>query len=702
MFRHKPGQPDNEEAKARETNRRSRDLGRKLDDSKSARDIAPIPAVADPDQRAQCADSLRLFLETYFPDAFALEWSDDHLNVIARMDAAVRQGGLFAFAMPRGSGKTTICLRACCWAILYGHCQYVCLIGSASGHAEQMLASLQSVLMSNNRLYADFPEALHPIRALENNARRQRGQICNGKQTNMTWAADRLVMPTIDGDQLPENLNANPSSGALVTVAGLDSNIRGQQHTRPDGTVVRPDLVILDDPQTRQSAGSLTQTRHRLSILNGDVLGLAGPGTRIAGFMTCTKIYADDLADQVLNREQCPEWQGICTKMVYAWPENQTLWDQYATLRADGLRAGDGGKAATDFYAANRTEMDRGAKVAWPARHDPDELSALQHAMNLKLRDEAAFAAEYQNEPATETADAIIVSVQDVMNRTNDRPRAQAPKSAIYLTAFIDVHDKMLYWLVAAWAEDFTGAVIDYGTWPDQPRKTFTMKQAQRTLRRKYQGAGVEGAVLAGLNELGPALIEKRFDVAGGGKLSIERLLVDAGYLPGVVGDACRHIGPVAMPAKGLGITAGRKPMSSYRRRQGEKHGHHWYIPATARTAEVRHVLIDTNYWKTAAHQRLATAPGDPGALTLFGKSPSDHRLIAEHIAASETAQATEGQGRKLVEWHPKPAKPDNHWFDCLTGAMVAASMLGAKSGDEAQPSRKREKVKLSKLRSDP
>jgi hypothetical protein len=32
-------------------------------------------------------------------------------------------------AMPRGSGKTTICECACIWAVLYGHREFVYLIG---------------------------------------------------------------------------------------------------------------------------------------------------------------------------------------------------------------------------------------------------------------------------------------------------------------------------------------------------------------------------------------------------------------------------------------------------------------------------------------------------------------------------------------------------------------------------------------------
>jgi hypothetical protein len=39
--------------------------------------------------------------------------------------------------------------------------------------------------------------------------------------------------------------------------------------------------------------------------------------------------------------------------------------------------------------------MDAGAEVAWPERFKHDEVSAIQHAMNLKLQDEAAFFAEH-------------------------------------------------------------------------------------------------------------------------------------------------------------------------------------------------------------------------------------------------------------------------------------------------------------------
>jgi hypothetical protein len=70
------------------------------------------------------------------------------------------------------------------------------------------------------------------------------------------------------------------------------------------------------------------------------------------------------------------------------------MWQRYAEIRAEGMRGGDGGEAATEYYRQNQNAMDAGSIVAWPERFNYDKLSAIQHAMNLKLQDEAAFFAE--------------------------------------------------------------------------------------------------------------------------------------------------------------------------------------------------------------------------------------------------------------------------------------------------------------------
>jgi len=250
-----------------------------------------------------------------------------------------------------------------------------------------------------------------------------------------------------------------------------------------------------------------------------------------------------------------------------------------------------------------------------------------------------------------------------------------------------------LFYCVCAWEEDFTGHVIDYGTFPDQKRLYFTLRDATRTLSTTFKGAGREGSIQAGLDKLAADLLGRQWTRTDGAALRMDRLLIDSGYLPGVGNAVVVKLGAALMLSKGMGLRAGNKPMITYQRRPGEVHGHNWYIPNVSKSSEFRHVAFDANFWKSFVHARLATAPGDRGSLTLFGSAPEYHRLFAEHVADSEFYTVTEGHGRTVQEWRIKPQRPDNHWFDCLVGCAVAASMVGTKAagqGDHAMRQRKR------------
>ena len=111
--------------------------------SEAGRDIGELPAVADPGRRERAQGDFRFFCAAYFPLTFHLPWSPDHLKVIARIEQAVIHGGLFALAMPRGSGKSSLAECACLWAVLYGHRDFVCLIGASEVHAVEMLDSIK-------------------------------------------------------------------------------------------------------------------------------------------------------------------------------------------------------------------------------------------------------------------------------------------------------------------------------------------------------------------------------------------------------------------------------------------------------------------------------------------------------------------------------------------------------------------------------
>jgi len=666
--------------------RRNAERDRQAEQSLAGRDIGPLPEVVNPDRKAACERNFQLFCESYFPETYALAWSPDHLKVIEKIETAVLRGGLFALALPRGSGKTTITESAALWSMLYGHREFVVLIGATESAALELLDSLKTELEVNERLAEDFPEVCYPVAQLEGIANRCAGQLYKGERTRITWTSNEIVLPTVEGSK---------ASGIIVRVAGITGRIRGMKFKRSDGRSVRPSLVIIDDPQTSESAGSLEQTRKRVRVLAGDILGLAGPGQKISGIMPCTIIRPGDMADIILNRNTHPDWNGEKTKMVYKFPTNMKLWEEYAEIRAEALRTEGNFRKATEFYLANREAMDAGAEVSWEARFNHDEVSALQHAMNLKFQDEAAFMSEYQNDPfPDDTADDSLLSVDGICAKINGLARRRIPLKCDRLTMFIDVQKALLFYAVIAWAEDFTGAIIDYGSWPDQHRHEYSLADANPSIQTLFPKAGFEGALYAALSALTDECLGREWEREDGAVLKIERALVDAnwGQSTDVVYQFCRqssHAG-VILPSHGRYVGASSKPMTEYRKQQGDRLGFNWMIPNVAGKRAIRHVIYDTNYWKSFIHARLAVPVGDKGSLTLYGRIPGAHQLFAEHLTA-EYRVKTQGRGRTVDEWKLKPQSHDNHFLDCVAGCAVCGSMLGASLPETlpAKPDRK-------------
>ena len=667
-----------------------------LEKSLEGRDIGDLPPVDDPERKERCRNDFKLFCETYFPEVYQLHWSDDHLRAISKIQTAVLNGGLFALAMSRGSGKSSLTESAAIWAMLYGHREFVVLIGASESAALEMLDSIKTEFEVNEHIAADFPEVSFPIQKLQGIANRCAGQLYKGERTRITWTANEIVLPTIAGAA---------SSGVIVRVAGITGRIRGMKYKKPDGRTIRPEFVVIDDPQTSESAGSIEQTRKRVRVLAGDILGLAGPGKKISGIMPCTVIRPGDMAEQILDKLKHPEWNGERCKMIYQFPKNEELWNRYADLRADELREKGTFAEATAFYEAHREEMDEGAVVSWPDRHNYDEVSAIQHAMNLKLTDEGAFWAEYQNEPLPEDLGSDEQLTTDgIVNKLNGHSRSSIPVSATHVTMFIDVQKTLLFYVVCAWDDDFTGYVVDYGTWPDQRRRYFYLSDANPTLQSKFPRAGLEGCLYGGLKALTEDYLSKEWTREDGAAMHIEHCLIDAnwGQSTDVVYQFCResaHSG-VIIPSHGKYIGASSKPMSEYKKVPGDRVGLNWRMPNIKGRRAVRHVIYDTNWWKSFIASRLLVSSGDRGCLSLWGRSAEQHMLFSEHLTA-EYRVKTEGRGRRVEEWKMRPEAHDNHWWDGLVGCAVAASIGGCVlEGTDAQQKKvERVRVKLSDLK---
>jgi hypothetical protein len=637
----------------------------------AGRDIGAPPECANRKRRDACRRNLLLFLEQYFPNAFPLDWSEDHLRIIAKIEKRILSGGLQAVAMPRGNGKSSIMERAVIWAALYGHARYAMLIAANSPKAGELLDSIKTELECNDAVADDFPAAIYPIRCLERIANRSKGQLCQGRPTRIEWRKNYIVLPTID---------AAPSSSAILAAEGIASAVRGSRKTLSTGEIVRPDLALIDDPSTRMSAKSPLENTNRERIIAADVLGMAGPGHTIAALAAVTVIFPDDLASRLLDRKRNPAWHGETTKLLYKFPSNMELWNQYGDILTDELAADGDGQAATAFYIKHQKKMDAGSRVAWPARK-PGCASALEFAMRLFHTDLLTFQSEYQNDPLKpeDHLTGVSLSADAIVSRISGNPRHVIPAGSEFLTAFIDVQKNLLYYAVVAWRRDFTGEVVDYGSYPEQPRIFYTLGKASPTIADAHPAGGLEAKLYAAITALTGDLLTRDWRREDGADIQIDRLNIDANWQTDIVYDAVANSPHRARitPANGVFVGATSRPFADYRKRRGDVAGSHWRIPALSRGRRSRYMLVDVNFWKSFIAARLTTPLGDAGTLTFWKAEPLRHQMIASHITA-EYRITVEARGRKVDEWKIKPDKPDNHLFDCIVGAAAAANRLGA------------------------
>lgn len=652
--------------------KRLRESQRQRKQSAAAREIANlIPPVSDPELRQRCLDSLRVFCETCFPNRFALAWSKDHLDVIADIERIVTgDGGLLAVAMPRGSGKTSLLEVAVLWAVFRGTHQFAVLLGATATAAGELLESIRGELEHNDSLADLFPEICVPIRALE--SVNQRRLLWNGQRVRVRITSTTILLPS---------LPPSPAAGSILRVAGILGRIRGMKHRAPDGRVIRPKLVLGDDLQTDESARRPKDVDRREKNVRKAVLGLAGPGQKLSALLALTVIQTDDLADRLLDKQRHPEWNGRRTQLMYAWPTNRELWNEYAEIRARGLRNGDEGRAATEFYRQNRAAMDAGSQPAWPERFNPDEISATQHAENIRFDDPIACAAEYQNQPiSSHEIDETGLTPADICRRMNGRSRTVLPLEAEYLGLGIDVQQAALYWSLIACAADATPYVIDYGVWPEQRRTWFRLKDLTNTIQTKFPKLERRAQIYQAIRTLTDPLMAKEFRREDGTAFTVGRGLVDGRWEDKAVFQACTESPHKSrlQPAFGLYIRAGRPGINDRETKSGEINKHDFRIPPLARGRTVRHVQVDSNAWISRVTDACRVPMGAKGALTLFtSQNPEAHQLFAEHLTAEYPTTVTANLITRR-EWHLKPGNPDNHWLDATKLAWIACCIQGA------------------------
>lgn len=670
------------------------DKARKNHVRSAGRDLGELPKIASLDRRKACQYDFRNFCLTYNPRVFYLDFSPIHEDAIKRIEECVLHGAKYAYAMPRGSGKSSLAKTAAWWALSYAHRKYVYLIGATGSRSQRLLDSIKIWMRFNRPYIDDFPEVSVAIAELKGRGNGATGQLQHGRSTMIGWTKDMLVLPTVTPpsnfpyqdygmDSLPDFV---PTSGHAAACSGLTGDgIRGNAITTSVGDEVRPDLVLADDPQTDRSAASPTQNLDRYDLMTGAVLGMAGPDKNISLLMPCTIIKKGDMVSRCLDRKRSPLFRGQTTSILQAMPVNMGEWEKYFERYHYGmLQEPPTMSYANQFYEENRELLEEGCVPTWPQRMQDNEVSAIQHAMNLYALDRKTFFAEYMNQPVDAVEEITFLTSQEIVQKQHRYKRLECPIEVTKVVVFCDVQKEFLIWSMVGFTDQFSGYLLDYGTYPEQAGRTWEKSKTPDLLTRMYPDMSEDGRLYRAITDFIDAVFKTRISRPDDGTfLQVDLLGIDRGYKPTTVLKAIRDSRERrVVPVRGGAWKATDRPMDhpdNIKRwtAGGRRLGPGWRL-ADAQQG-VQSIETEPSRWKTFLHEHLAVPLGEPGSISIYQESNYHHHLLAEHLTA-EYRTTVDTKWGKRDTWQLKPSVRDNDYLDCLSNCCMLASFLGIKT----------------------
>lgn len=663
-------QPPQEEDK--QTRRRKAQLQSNAKQRALAREIGEIPPVSDPVLRAECDAHLAIFLQKCFPDIFTLKFSRSHEDLIEAIERVITHGGNEAFACERGFGKTQLSVGAINWGALTGRSKYSLIIGANAEMATEQRDGIKRRLETSEPLLALYPEICYPMKVLAGSLKMSatyRGRLLRIK------SRPHLVLPYVEGA---------PGSEAVISCTGIDSgSIRGRYYDRADGTTVRPDTVMLDDPQDDTTAKQPKEVENRSKKIRKAVMGMAGPGKKIAIMMPCTIIEKNDLAFEFTDRNIRPEWSGKRVRAMPRMPDDLETefprWHIYDEIRREDLASGDKTRArATEYYLQHQEPMNRGAVITWPDRVEEGCVDAMQSLMDKYLSDRMSFMAEQQQDPIGDDDLSTYLNTNQIAQRFNGLRRQQVPPGASLITSGIDIQEHLLYWAQTVWSEALSGWIVDRGTFPRQPIADFHHLTPPRTITqwvaKEFPGQSFtweeqhQLAIRACVDSLpkyrdleqGPIVIDNRWHKAQSAVHQVASEPDYAGWLA---------------PAGGIAVGGNDIPISARKMQEGSKRvgmDVEWYIKRVDK--QTRIVLFDANYYRSQFQKGLAKEPGSQGSIT-YNSTIADP-VFASHLG-SKAMKRTPDAKRDIEIWTNKPGQDQDHWLDCCVMCRVGAEIAG-------------------------
>lgn len=309
-------------------------------------------------RRKQAEVSLYAFALTYLGHRLKFEPSPTHIKTYDEVTSLIHErGGRYAFAGPRGFGKTEVITET---AILYGVCyskeKFIVIASGIEAQAVQILSNIKKELTENERLKTDFPEIFER----------------EGTPKPPRWTRHDIVT----------------RNGVEILALSVKQKIRGRKYGHS-----RPTAIFLDDIENNDNTLTSEARMGPRVWFTGDVQKAGAEETNI--FFVGNLLHQDSLLSEYTDKSKHPFWTKRIHRAIVSEPERLDLWEDCSKIlnsHKDFLGQ-KGAEAARMFYESNKSEMDKGAKTLWPQRWSYFDLWLMRE------EDPLSFRKEMMNEP---------------------------------------------------------------------------------------------------------------------------------------------------------------------------------------------------------------------------------------------------------------------------------------------------------------
>ena len=433
----------------------------------------------------------------------------------------------------------------------------------------------------------------------------------------------------------------------------------------------------------------------------GTASRIARPCWACGEFVTPEREHLVGWFDAENVRQAEDEAHFICPSCGERWTDEQRF-----TANADGvlLHRGQtidkrgrihGDPPETDTLGFRWSAVDNHLKTAgevgaraWRASRSEDQENAEREIRQF------AFVIPY--EPPD--VDIAPLRVEQLQKRMRKYKRGEVPEKTHCLVLTIDTGSRRCHWAAQAWRlvdSKVAGHVIDYGEF-EVERGAMTL---QAGLLRAFES--FTEFVFAGYRMVDTGAVRVP-----------DLVLIDSGYhehktavyswcaacnaMPEAQRARATRL-PMFIPAKGYGASQqryGRAEPYRHPTKRGKKDRRiiaeqYWLntLPDAGVRGQVvgRLAHINSDYWKTQAHDRLGLPDDESGALTLFA-DPSGHTDWARQVTAEKQVEIYKPGVGELIVWDRM--RRNNHHCDTTYMGVAGAHMCGVRIIGATQPPR--------------